>query len=212
LPATPPTIEHRELVAAVRRLDDGTAAWLARTDHGVLRPVLRGAARASDLLAPLVAIGAWAVRDRTARSRAAVVRGGVAAAIAAVAENLLLEPVTDRPRPDISRLPDGQRPRTTVSSTSFPSGHVGVATAFSLAAGRTVPRLGPWLVVSSVLTAYARLFTGRHYLSDVVAGVGLGGAAAAVVAATPLGRAADAAPSEALAAAAATAAAASEDG
>jgi hypothetical protein len=80
LPATSPTIEPRALLAVIRRLDDETVAWLARTDHGVLRPVLRATARASDVLAPFVAIGACAVRDGTSRSRTAVVRGGVVAA------------------------------------------------------------------------------------------------------------------------------------
>lgn len=62
---------------------------------------------------------------------------------------------------------------STVTS-SFPSGHVGAATAlwWTAAARRRVPWIAAALV--SLGTAIGRLYMGQHYVADVLAGIGLG--------------------------------------
>ena len=63
---------------------------------------------------------------------------------------------------------------------SFPSGHALHATAFTLVALAYYPELF-WLVVPfSVLVALSRVVLGLHYPSDVIAGVAIGTAVAAL--------------------------------
>jgi membrane-associated phospholipid phosphatase len=59
-------------------------------------------------------------------------------------------------------------------TSSLPAGHTGSVAAFSVATGRSVPRLRGWLAASTVLLAYSHVYTGRHYLSDVVIGAVVG--------------------------------------
>lgn len=85
--------------------------------------------------------------------------------------------IVDRPRPDVERL--------TMSSVdnSFPSGHVAAATVYlALAVVVFWHTRNIWLRALStvvfaavaLLVAWARLYEGMHFLSDVVAGVILG--------------------------------------
>lgn len=106
-------------------------------------------------------------------------RAWVAMGLAAVAESVVAR-VTRRGRPDVRRLPRGQRRSASPSSSAFPSGHVGAMAAFSVVTGREAPGLRPWLATGTAVAAYARLFTGRHYLSDVVAGSVIGAAVGAL--------------------------------
>ncbi|MFJ5228551.1 phosphatase PAP2 family protein [Kitasatospora sp. NPDC088391] len=108
---------------------------------------------------------------------AALLAGAVAlqAALFVTAAHLV-----DRARPDVDRL-DGALP-----TSSFPSGHVGAATALYGGLGLLVLRSarGRWRVVVAallwtvpVLVAASRLYRGMHHPTDVVAGA-LNGAAA----------------------------------
>ena len=85
--------------------------------------------------------------------------------------------IVQRPRPDVERLLE-----STINS-SYPSGHVAAATVYAAVAvivfrhtsnrlARTVAVLVVTAIVLSV--AWARLYQGMHFLSDVVAGVVLG--------------------------------------
>jgi membrane-associated phospholipid phosphatase len=85
--------------------------------------------------------------------------------------------VVGRPRPEVEHL-DPAPP-----TSSYPSGHVGAATAlyvsFALLAQRIerpVPRRAVTLicVVVPVLVAWARLYRGMHHLSDILVGVANG--------------------------------------
>ena len=85
--------------------------------------------------------------------------------------------VVGRPRPEVEHL-DPAPP-----TSSYPSGHVGAATAlyvsFALLAQgieRPVPRRAVTLicVVVPVLVAWARLYRGMHHLSDILVGVANG--------------------------------------
>lgn len=59
-------------------------------------------------------------------------------------------------------------------NSSFPSGHA--ATAFAVARGLTwyIPALYPAAILAACGTALSRMFEQRHYLSDCIAGAGLG--------------------------------------
>lgn len=65
---------------------------------------------------------------------------------------------------------------------SMPSGHATAAFAFATSVSKHVARVAPeharWVAVttygSAVLTAYARIYKDRHWLSDVTVGAGIG--------------------------------------
>jgi len=97
---------------------------------------------------------------------------------------VLATAVTGRARPDVTHL-DPAPP-----TSSYPSGHVGAATAlyFTLAAvAQRIPNAVLRRVVTVVclvipfLVAYARLYRGMHHLSDVIVGF-LNGLASALLA------------------------------
>jgi membrane-associated phospholipid phosphatase len=70
--------------------------------------------------------------------------------------------------------------------TAFPSSHVGIAVAMTLALFREGMRAAPWVALLTTLLAIATVYGGFHYAVDAIAGVALGTAAA--VAAPPLYR------------------------
>lgn len=84
-----------------------------------------------------------------------------------------IKPLVDRPRPyqadEVFRLvaePTG---------ASWPSGHVAVAAALSSTTADRLPRGGRWTAaVTALFVAFSRVYVGVHYLSDVVAGAGIG--------------------------------------
>jgi membrane-associated phospholipid phosphatase len=169
------------VVATVQRVDERTLRWLSEVDQGPLRPVMHGVALATDKLASvgLVSLG-LGIRG-TAQDRAAIVRGAVAAATAAAIEAGIAKPLIDRGRPDPRRLPRDQRRSASPATSAFPSGHAGAVAAYAVATGSGVPKLRPLLAATTVLVAYARLYTGRHYLSDVAVGSAVGVAVGALV-------------------------------
>lgn len=150
---------------------------MANTPHGGIRPVLTAAARAADLLLPWAGVTVWAVASGRGDQVAAVARGWAAMAVAAFLDNIVVKPMFDRERPDPERLPPGQGRNEGFSSSAFPSGHVGSAFAFAVASRTDVRGLTFGLWIIALLVTYARLYTGRHYLSDGVVGSALGLAA-----------------------------------
>jgi membrane-associated phospholipid phosphatase len=178
---------RRGLPDAVQRVDERTLTWLSDVDHGPLRPVIHAIALSSDKLASVGLASLWFGIRGTRHDRAAVVRGGVAAASAAVIEAGVVKPLIHRGRPDPQRLPPSQRRAASPSTSAFPSGHAGAVSAYAVATGLGVPRLRPWLAVTTAVVAYARLYTGRHYLSDVAVGSAVGVAVGALVSRLPLG-------------------------
>lgn len=101
--------------------------------------------------------------------------------VAAALENGLVKPITRRGRPDASRLPPGERRRTTPATSAFPSGHIGAATAFAVASARETATLRRFLAATAVAVAYARVYTGRHHPSDAVVGAVMGAVAGSLV-------------------------------
>lgn len=158
----------------VERLDARVLGWVDAADHGPLRGPLRGAARAGDVLAPLLAASAWLVVRARPGDREVVLRSWSATGASALVLGALVKPAFSRERPETSHVSPGQRPRTSTSSSAFPSGHLGATAAFTVVASRARPRLAPWLVANAVVTAYSRLYTARHFLSDLVVGAAIG--------------------------------------
>lgn len=96
----------------------------------------------------------------------------------------LLIGVFDRPRPDAQL-------GIVVSDASFPSGHaISSVVCYGLLAYLLVPKMPSlfwkWLIVIAAIltiafTGFSRIYLGGHYLTDVVAGYGLGLAWAVLV-------------------------------
>jgi membrane-associated phospholipid phosphatase len=116
--------------------------------------------------------------------------------LASAVSNLALKSVARRRRPqpgDGQVLPSRRVRRPT--SPSFPSGHAASAFAFASTMGEDVPVTWVPLHVAASLVGYARVHTGVHYPSDVVAGA-LVGAMCGWTVRRVAGRLAPAAPSE----------------
>jgi len=58
---------------------------------------------------------------------------------------------------------------------SFPSGHTITAFAVAISLGAFYPALVPGLLFCAASVAASRILLGMHYLSDVIAGAGIGG-------------------------------------
>jgi undecaprenyl-diphosphatase len=86
----------------------------------------------------------------------------------------------DRARPFISDTEIAPLVKTP-SSSSFPSGHSATAAAGTLTLCALYPAFAPALLLAGVLVALSRIYLGVHYPFDVLAGVFIGTATAAVV-------------------------------
>ena len=86
----------------------------------------------------------------------------------------------DRARPFISDTEIAPLVKTP-SSSSFPSGHSATAAAGTLTLSVVYPAFAPALLFSGVLVALSRIYLGVHYPFDVLAGLLIGTATAAVV-------------------------------
>lgn len=85
--------------------------------------------------------------------------------------------IIGRPRPDVERLLESP------VATSFPSGHVAAATVYAVLAVIVFQRTESAIargaavlivIVVPLIVAWARMYQGMHFLSDVTAGVILG--------------------------------------
>ncbi len=85
--------------------------------------------------------------------------------------------IVERPRPDVERLLDSP------VNSSFPSGHAAAATVYAALVlivfwhvRSTLVRVAAVLlaVAAAVVVAWARMYQGMHYLTDVLAGIALG--------------------------------------
>jgi membrane-associated phospholipid phosphatase len=90
--------------------------------------------------------------------------------------------VYDRPRPE--EVVDGAvlNGHTWAHLNSFPSGHMAITAALSVAVALAFPRLryAAWAYIAVV--AFTRVLFGAHFPADVVAGTALGTASALLVA------------------------------
>lgn len=83
---------------------------------------------------------------------------------------LIAANIVDRPRPPVATMDEAP------PTASYPSGHVGAATALYLTFALLAPQLRPawlrWLTMAvclavPLLVAFARLYRGMHHLTDV---------------------------------------------
>jgi membrane-associated phospholipid phosphatase len=92
---------------------------------------------------------------------------------------LAVLPLVDQPRPS----PDLVRVATSLTSSAFPSGHITTFTAVLGFIGYVVSRLGRLaarvavvsVAVFLIVMAWARLYQGEHWLSELLGGLCLGG-------------------------------------
>ena len=114
------------------------------------------------------------------RGRRAAVRGAATLVAASAVANLVAKPLLGGERPASSGLDVLRRLTDSPTSGSFPSGHSASAAAFTLGVATEWPAAGAVLAPVAVGVAYSRMHVGAHWFSDVVGGVAIGAAAAAV--------------------------------
>lgn len=116
------------------------------------------------------------------RGRQAAAEAVASIALASTVSNLALKSMARRARPQAGtgQLVPSRRVRRPMSP-SFPSGHAASAFAFASTMGEKVPLTWVPLHVAAALVAYARVHTGVHYPSDVVAGALAGAMCASMV-------------------------------
>ena len=109
------------------------------------------------------------------RGRRAAVEAVASIALASATSNLALKSLARRSRPEAAdgRGVPSRRVRRPMSA-SFPSGHTASAFAFASTMGEEVPVTWLALHVAASLVSYARVHTGVHYPSDVMAGALVG--------------------------------------
>ena len=160
--------------ARAQVLDRRAGAQLSRP----LGPVADRAISAGTDLGSVYAIaGLGAVLAVTGRREAAADVVGAGAVGWVVAQGM--KPLVKRPRPyqaeGVARLV------VEPAGASWPSGHVAVASAMATALGSRLPAGGKAVAtLLSGLVAHSRIYVGVHYVTDIVAGLGVGAASAAI--------------------------------
>lgn len=102
------------------------------------------------------------------RGRRAALRGSVCYAAAALAQ-ITIKPVVGRSRPVGAGLL-----RLGPVTSSFPSGHAATDLAFNLGASQEIPLLFVPLSAATLTAHWSIVRSRGHYMSDVLAGGGLG--------------------------------------
>lgn len=123
--------------------------------------------------------GLSARRAGDRRPLAGVLLAG-AATVLALALNQIINPVVDRPRPFVT-LPHVLQLLPHAADGSFPSDHAMIAGAFAGGLLMVHRRWGILAAVLAVFLAFARVYAGVHYPTDVAAGLLIGAAVAVVL-------------------------------
>ncbi|UFQ14289.1 MULTISPECIES: bifunctional phosphatase PAP2/diacylglycerol kinase family protein [Streptomyces] len=123
--------------------------------------------------AVLAAVGGPAAR-RAAR------RGVGALALASLTTNAVAKYAVRRGRPVHDAVPLVRRLPKAPWTPSFPSGHAASAAAFATGVALESPGYGAVVAPVAAAVAFSRVYVGVHYPGDVLAGIALGAAAAAV--------------------------------
>jgi undecaprenyl-diphosphatase len=163
---------------AGRRAD---ADLFERVNRGHGRTLDRGFAAITEL-GSMYAVGAAAgVLAALGRPRPAARAAAAAGATWLIGQ--AVKKVVDRPRPYVAD-PDGTRAMIAPpKGTSWPSSHPAVLVAFTTVAARSLTAGRParaMLATASLKVAASRVYLGVHYPSDVVSGLLIGRAVAAV--------------------------------
>lgn len=152
------------------------AAARPRGVHSVLPRISRAADHGVLWAGTAAALGVLGGRS----VRRGALRGLGSLAIASAVSNLIAKPTTRRARPVIDQVPVARRLRRAPHTTSFPSGHSASAAAFTFGVALESPRAALLVAPLAGAVALSRVYVGVHYPSDVLAGVAIGAAAAAL--------------------------------
>jgi undecaprenyl-diphosphatase len=115
---------------------------------------------------PVALVAAWLLAGSTGdRQRKAILVGWCASGLA-FATGLLLEHISNRPRPFVEFGFDPLFPHA--ADTSFPSDHTLVGVALVGPLLWRAPKLGGWLVAWALLVGLARVAAGVHYPTDIL--------------------------------------------
>jgi membrane-associated phospholipid phosphatase len=133
----------------------------------LLDDVMRFAAVYLVFAAALIALLVWLRRDGL-RTCVAAALGAVLAVVLTAAIGTLW----DRPRPFVA---EHFTPLIShAADASFPSDHLAALGAVTICAWLASRRLGIATAIIAAVVAFARIFVGVHYVSDVIGGVVLG--------------------------------------
>jgi membrane-associated phospholipid phosphatase len=174
----------RRTAAVIDRWDVAASNAVARAefptplDRGL--PLLTWAADKSKLWMGLSGV-MIASGDKPARRAAA--RGLASIAVASLLANQVGKRALPRRRPNLDNVPTRRIAWHVPISSSFPSGHSASAAAFAVATAVECPPLAIPVGVLAGAVMFSRVYTGVHYVSDVLAGATLGAAVAGIGAA-----------------------------
>jgi membrane-associated phospholipid phosphatase len=158
---------------AAERVDTAVYDAITETPTPNLDRGMRRLTRAANYSRLWLGCAAILAATRGPSGRRAAACGLASVAVSSAVANLVIKPLTRRPRPDSSGLLAARRARMPESS-SFPSGHSASAFAFATGVGSVLPVEAIPIRALASLVAYSRVHTGVHYPSDVVAGAFLG--------------------------------------
>ncbi|MFC7537708.1 phosphatase PAP2 family protein [Sphingomonas sp. GCM10030256] len=154
------------------------------------QPVVQAIGEVSDLSdqEPLYAASAAVIAVGLAMRDSRTVQAGtriLASHLLATALRGIVKHLVDRTRPEAAarkgEYEAGEGKRFESDYNSFPSGHTSGAVAVALAVGRAYPDSAPAALGIAGAAAAAQIGRSKHFVSDVVAGVGIGIVAEAIV-------------------------------
>lgn len=162
---------------AIDRLDRRIHRFVTGLGPPALDPYTPKFVQATDNMAPWFLVSATLAATGGPRLRRTALRA-MAAAAAANALSAGVKHLTDRGRPDLSRVPRARIPYRDYRSSSFPSGHTAAAVGYAAGIGADAPRPLTALVAALAgVVAVSRVHSGVHYPGDVLGGAAIGLAA-----------------------------------
>ena len=176
-----PSSRLRRTAAAIDRWDVAASNAVARAefptalDRGL--PALTWAADKSKLWMGLSGV---MIASGNQPARHAAARGLASIAVASLLANQVGKRVLPRRRPNLDNVPTRRIASHVPVSSSVPSGHSASAAAFAVATAVECPPLAIPVGVLAGAVMFSRVYTGVHYVSDVLAGATLGAAIAGI--------------------------------
>jgi undecaprenyl-diphosphatase len=172
--------ERQRVLRALDAWDRSVFLEVAARHSPWLDRLLPRLTAAADRSAIWFAVATGLVVTGRRRQRRAAVRGLCSVGATSLLVNQVAKRVSPRPRPSLAGVPISRIAGRVPASTSFPSGHAASAAAFAVGAGLELPALAPPLVALAAAVGYSRVYTGRHYPGDVIAGTLAGVGIAAI--------------------------------